>query len=137
MTHADCDTPSQAQHGSQAPETETARERRIERLNVLLLASSFLLTARRSEYASIFRGLTASAILLAIYVATGYDFALTGRFALGGALAGACWMSVQAVIKRRQIENARQELEQRAQEMRDLGVHLPPLGAPLPQNDPE
>jgi len=99
--------------------------RRIERLNALLMVSSFLLTMHKSEYSAIFRNITCAAALLATYVASGFNFELTGRIALAMALCMACWLVFRVVRKRREIEQARGEVTRRAREMRDLGVPLP------------
>lgn len=99
--------------------------RRIERLNALLMISSFLLTMHKSEYAAIYRGILLSASLLAVFVLSGFDYEITGRIALAIALALACWLLCRALRKRREIDRARDEIARRAQEIRDLGVPLP------------
>jgi len=101
--------------------------RRIERLNALLMISSFLLTMHKSESAAIYRGIAMVGALLAAFVITGFDYELTGRIALAMALSLACWLLFRVARKHREIDHARDEVARRAQEMRDLGVLLPPI----------
>lgn len=116
---------------------ERMRARRVERLNALLMLSSFLLTLHKSEYAAIFRGIAGAAVLLAAHVAFGYDFEITGRIALAMALCLACWLVLRVILKRREIEQAREEVARRAREIRDLGVPLPRIaGVDPPEDDP-
>lgn len=109
--------------------------RRIERLNALLMISSFLLTMHKSEYAAIYRGILLSASLLAAFVLSGFDYEITGRIALAIALVLACWLLCRVLRKRREIDSARDEIARRAQEIRDLGVPLPRIACIDPSDD--
>ena len=109
------------------PSHVSGRERRIAKLNALLLVTSFLLATHRSEHAFILRSLCVIAALLLFAILVGYDYDLLGRVALLGALATASWLCLRAVRTRRAIESAREELHRHAQAMRELGVPLPPL----------
>ena len=112
---------------TESPSPSSGLERRIEKLNALLLVTSFLLATHKSEHAFILRALCAIAALLSFAILVGYDYDLLGRVALFGALATAAWLCLRAVRTRRAIESAREELRRHAQAMRDLGVPLPPL----------
>lgn len=114
---------------------ERMRARRVERLNALLMLSSFLLTLHKSEYAALFRGIAGAAVLLAAHVVFGYDFEITGRVALTMALCIACWLVFRVIQKRREIEQAREEVARRAREIRDLGVLLPRIAGVDPPEE--
>ncbi len=122
--------------GSPGYAEQRLHKRRIERLNALLMISSFLLTMHKSESAAIYRGIALVGALLAAFVVTGFDYELTGRIALAMALSLACWLLFRVARKHREIDHARDEVARRAQEMRSLGVLLPPIeGVETSQGD--
>ncbi|WP_138774313.1 hypothetical protein [Desulfohalovibrio reitneri] len=112
---------------SDSDHTHSPDSRAPEELNADLLVSALVIGELRRNQACTLRVVAGVACLLGLYVATGFDFVLTGRLAVIACLPLAVFCVLLTLRTNAKLRTARRDLDAKSQRLREMGVSLPPL----------